>query len=110
MKINLEWNVFRYDINSREISKWNVFKHGGFYEDVIKVRRESKNKTTFSTKLRSKARYYFWSRCEYEIILGEWPPAPAGRNVEEKIDVYDQLDMNWEMFVDYLWRKMRNVK
>lgn len=43
--------------------------------------------------------YYFWSKCEYEIILSPW----TGRADDIKIDVYDQIMMNFDSFVDYCW-------
>lgn len=43
--------------------------------------------------------YYMWSKCEYEIILSPW----TGRADDIKIDVYDQIMMNFDKFVDYVW-------
>lgn len=43
--------------------------------------------------------YYFWSKCEYEIILSPW----AGQADDIKIDIYNQIMMNFDRFVDYCW-------
>ena len=43
--------------------------------------------------------YYMWSKCEYEIILSPL----TGRADDIKIDVYDQIMMNFDRFVDYCW-------
>ena len=43
--------------------------------------------------------YYFWSKCEYEIILSPW----TGRADDIKIDIYDQIMMNFDRFVGYVW-------
>lgn len=46
--------------------------------------------------------YWFWSKCEYEIVISPW----VGRNKEEaevKIDIYDQVMLNFNRFVDYCW-------
>ena len=45
-------------------------------------------------ELRRKCMYYFWSKCEYEVIVTGWPDTKT----ERKIDIYDQLDANWETF------------
>jgi len=45
-------------------------------------------------ELRRKCMYYFWSKCEYEVIVTGWPDT----NTERKIDIYQQLDANWELF------------
>lgn len=45
-------------------------------------------------ELRRKCQYYFWAKCEYEVIVTGWPDTKT----ERKIDIYDQLDANWETF------------
>lgn len=45
-------------------------------------------------ELRRKCMYYFWAKCEYEVIVTGWPDTKT----ERKIDIYDQLDANWETF------------
>ena len=27
-----------------------------------------------------------------------------------KIDVYDQIKLNWDLFVDYVWNERKNIK
>lgn len=45
-----------------------------------------------------KARYMYWSRCEYEIILVNWP----GKTKSKKIDVFDQIMMNIDIVTEIL--------
>jgi hypothetical protein len=40
----------------------------------------------------------FWSRCEWEIILMDWPC----QRHEEKWDVHRQISMNIDIIVDIL--------
>ena len=47
----------------------------------------------FKKFVKYKAQYQFWSRCEYEIILVDWPC----QKTEEKWDVYDQIMMNLDV-------------
>lgn len=47
----------------------------------------------FKKFVKDKAQYQFWSRCEYEIILVDWPC----QKTEEKWDVYDQIMMNLDI-------------
>ena len=44
--------------------------------------------------------YYMWSKSEYELILHPW----SGDANDVKIDIYDQVTMNWGSFVDYVWK------
>lgn len=104
------WNVYTFNINKRQFESYNVFSHAGFKKDINELLTNGQiNRTDFSKKLEDILRYYFWSRCEWEMIVSEWPPAPADKNVEVKVDVYDQIKLNWENFVQYCW-SYRNVE
>ena len=59
----------------------------------------------FEDGLKKYLMYYMWSKCEYEIILSPW----TGRADDIKIDVYDQIMMNWNSFVDYVW-SLKEIK
>ena len=58
----------------------------------------------FADGLKKYLMYYFWSKCEYEIILSPW----TGQADDIKIDVYDQIMMNFDRLVDYCWNERRN--
>lgn len=76
---------------------------------------------TFKSGLDLELHYYFWSKSEWEIILTSWPPyinkEEATRIAQEdvayytsvnlstdlKIDVYEQIAMNYSIFIDYVW-------
>lgn len=151
----LVWNVYREDFNAREIEVYNVFEHWGFLQDLAKglkkIDREEKKtrKTLCIDTLSARAKeefemniialtieticktcmYYFWSKCEHEVVVTRWPPyvsyedymdmtkeitdhnAKYGKNPltinawpvsSRKIDIYDQLRLNWEKFVGYI--------
>lgn len=129
-KLNLEWNVYISDFNSKKIKTYNIFNHGSFAEDVKKLCKEDITKEEFSEKLRKCVQYRYWSKAEWEIILTSWPPyidekeldrlnteheeyktkwghSPYALDVRptvgEKIDVYDQVMLNWSAFIDYVW-------
>lgn len=68
------WNVYIGDFNSGEIKEWNVFNHWAFYDDCVKAKKKfKKDKEAFAKEIRSSLMYYFWSKCEWEIILDHWP-------------------------------------
>ena len=124
----LTWNVLRHDVNRREIVAYNVFMHGGFSSDVLKLKSKKLKRDGFSEELSRIAQYYFWSKCEAEIVVSSWPVYISvaelsradseiavlrekyGRDpcvinispdVGAKIDIYYQLRLNWDAFVDY---------
>ncbi len=51
----------------------------------------------------NKCRYYFWSKCEYEVVVQGWP----NEKIEKKIDVFDQLKANWQVFVTLVFKELR---
>lgn len=95
----MEWYVYYHDFNAQKIIKWNVFNHGAFKKEINTLLKEKIDKDDFSEKLKREVMYYFWSKCEYEIILAPW----IGRADVTKIDIYDQIMMNFDRFVDYCW-------
>ena len=97
--IIIEWYVYYHDSNAQKIIKWNIFNHGSLKKEVDVLLKEKIDKNNFSEKLKRKVMYYFWSKCEYEIILSPW----TGRADDIKIDVYDQIMMSFDRFVDYCW-------
>lgn len=96
--ILIEWYVYYHDFNRNKIIKRNIFNNS-LRKEIEKIKIDSNSKEEFSEKLDSKMKYYFWSRCEYEVVV-------TGLFVDTdkvKIDIYDQLRMNWHAFVDYVW-------
>ena len=97
--ILIEWYVYHHDSNAQKIIKWNVFTHRIFKEEVTELLKRNLPKDEFAEELKNKLLYSFWSRCEYEIILSSW----VGYADNLKIDIYDQITMNWNSFVNYVW-------
>ena len=133
--MELEWNVFYHDVNKQKISTFNIFKHDGFYNDVQKSLKKFKDKDEFAEELRHDLAYYFWSKCEYEIVVTTFSPyitmdeldrlnherwlhkdkygtdfMRIGVNLDtgDKIDVYNQVMNNWDIFLDYVWNSKRH--
>ena len=95
---DMEWYVYYDDFNAGKIIKWNIFKHYSFDKDVEKLLKRKLSKDEFSEELRRTLMYYMWSKCEYEVIVTQ-----QHGDGYAKIDIYDQLRMNWNRFVDYVW-------
>lgn len=128
--MNLEWNVFRYDMNKDKITTFNIFNHWKFDEDIQKSLKKFKDKDEFAEQLRRDLRYYFWSKCEYEVIITSFPTYITMNELDRvnddrwnhkdrygtdymrinvspetgvKIDIYEQVMNNWDIFLDYVW-------
>lgn len=97
---NVEWNVFYYDFNAKEIKVLNVFNHGRYRKDVEDLLHKCTDMEEFSDKLKSVTMYYFWCKCEWETVIYPWV---GDDKAAKKIDVFWQLQNNWSRFVEYLW-------
>jgi len=120
----MTWNVYIQDANRKEIKVFNIFDHYSFNEEVQKLLKENLTYDEFSEKLNRTAQYYFWSKAEYEIVITSWVPHIDNEelnrlnferekrrtyryyvnlDVDEKVDIYDQLHLNWEQFCKYVY-------
>ena len=82
------YNVIVYNINLRRFEPYNILPY------LVREYKElEESPTTFEDVkdfILKKARYHWWARCEYEIILSDWPSS----GVQEKWDIYKQIEMN----------------
>ena len=108
----LTWNVYYGNFNSGEIEIHNVFRHGSFIADIKKALKKcGDDKEAFAQAVKRELMYYYWSKCEWEVIVSHWPPSEnTERWKPEKIDVYDQVMINWDIFMDYLWNNRAELK
>ena len=104
------WNVYyeQYCPN-RGIGVANIFDHPGFYDDCKKFARKYKDdREKFIDEVRRSLMYFYWSKCEWEIVITGWPPPREGSGFKEiKVDVYDQVKLNWDIFCDYIWNNRK---
>lgn len=109
MRKGLGWFVYYYSFNRQKIDVFNVFNHGGFRRDIEKYLTKYKNKDEFADKLKISLAYYFWSKCEWELIidiaednrifLSPWSGCREPDKV--KIDVTEDKGFNWSDFAKF---------
>lgn len=137
MSKELKWNVI-CEVNHK-IKEVNVLNAcWPFSIDLIKIKKECKdNFEEFSKAVESSLLYYYWGRCEWEVVICEWPAKTFknekeiqeyAKEIEEKkkrnewpvidigypepalkIDVYSQVMMNFNIFINYLWTNKRHI-
>lgn len=132
-KYSLTYYVYVENINKRKIEKYNVL-NDGIIEELLKHVDKFSDKKQFAEALEQIIMYHYWSRSEWEIILTDWPPhmkteelsklnsdvdkyqkdyghdpysITVNLSTAEKIDVYDQVMMNWNIFLDYAWENLK---
>lgn len=95
-----QFNVIHFNINANKFESYNVIPYLiQAYKEVVENHKKYPNneywkvpKTfdEFKQFVEKESQYQFWGRCEYEIILVDWPC----QKHEEKWDIYDQIMMN----------------
>lgn len=75
---------------------YNVIPY--LWSEYVKVKDELTFLDDVKEFIRKTSRYQWWSRCEYEIILSDWP----NQKVQEKWDIYDQIMMNLDIIANIL--------
>lgn len=107
--MELIWNVYIENINKRCIEIHNIFNHYMFMQDLREIYSELKDdKENFLYRVKRSLMYYYWSKCEWEIILSDWPPSEHFN--EMKISAYDQVMNNWHIFSEYIWENRDKLK
>lgn len=97
-----EWNVYRSNINGMKIETYNIFNHYAFRKDCEEAYEKYKNNAEeFSKAVENSLAYFFHYKCEWEIILSDFPPCKKFK--KEKVDVYHQVKLNWKTFITYVW-------
>ena len=91
-----EFNVCVYDCNSKKFITYNIIPYL-----LSAYNKKDKKPTTFEELkkfVKDESMYQFWARCEYEIILVDWPC----QELSKKIDVYQQIKMNLDTITNIL--------
>ena len=101
----IPFNVIEYDFNTQKFQAYDVMPYlVSVYEEskTQNYRKTPKTFEEFKKFVEKESQYQFWGRCEYEIILVDWPC----QKHEEKWDVYQQIMMNLDLVTRIL---MENV-
>lgn len=90
--------VKRYHEIELEASKCKTDTEFNEYKDALDYWKIPKSFDEFKKFVKKESAYQFWGRCEYEVILVDWPC----QGTEEKIDVYWQILMNLNLITRIL--------
>ena len=98
-----EYNVWVFNHNTQKIELYNILNHRAFAEEIDELLEECEDIKEFSKELHAEAVFYFWCKAEWEIIMVPWCGCRDEEKAQSKIDVFSQLDANWDVFVKMLW-------
>lgn len=107
MKITKDKHFYTivYNVNSRRPEAYDVIPY--ILNEIKEQRKRKYDKLIIKSNEDLKnailriAKYQFWARCEYEVIINEWPYQESDPMKNScKIDVYEQIKMNIDVIVD----------
>lgn len=98
-----KWYVFFHSHIDRKIKKLNIFDHPTFAVKFDKIRKKKLPRDEFEKEVNSILFYHFNSKYEYEVLISSLGDC---RKTEEeiKVDAYEQIMLNWDAFIDYIYR------
>ena len=107
------FNVINWDPNRKVFEPYNIIP---YFVDAYKERLENYKKypdnpywkpaktfKEFRQFVISEGHYQFWGRCEYEIILSDWPC----QKTEKKIDIWEQIEMNLDLVTEIVMEECK---
>lgn len=101
MEKKLVYNVLREGDKSIEL--YNIFDHMYLSIDELnRLKFESLDKEAFALRFKSRLRYCFWCKSKCELFISDIHEAWR----KKRIDIYDQLMLNYPLLVDYVWSNL----
>lgn len=101
--VELSWKVLNHDFNSDKIINYDIFWKGSAEEIAKRIKRDKIDSyEKFKESMRPFFMSSFWCRTEYEIMVS----GLHTRVEPTKIDVWRQIEMNYDLILKYIIYKM----
>lgn len=104
MKTNKkQFNVLIWDFNQKGLISYDVLPY--FRREYTSLEKNERpiTREQWVEFVRRKGMYMYWSRCEYEFLVCQWPPLPdLNEEKHIKIDVWQQIENNLNIVIDLL--------
>lgn len=97
---NLEYYALVWDSNKKEVTPINIFQNIRIQQDLNRICSKKLSKEEFKEEFKSALKSTYWSRVEYELNVSE---VFSKDEKYQKIDVWTQLEPNFDNLVDCLW-------
>lgn len=129
-KIKPTYYVYKESFNDNEIEKFNIFDHWRFLGHIENIFKKRPTKEQAAEEIKNCLFYFYGSKCEYEIIITSFPCYINNEELDkieeeklkhkreygyypyinqvkptigEKVDIRQQVLLNWDIFFDYVW-------
>lgn len=97
----IEFNVLYWDFNKDKPSPYDILPY--FREEYKKLKKKDRPVTREQWKefITRKGMYMYWARCEYEVIVSQWPPTDKSY----KLDIWKQIKANLDLIIEILMKE-----
>lgn len=118
-KKSLVWNVYRFSLAGDKVVVYNIFNHLGFADGMQKIIKKKYDRSAFANEVKSELIYHFCGKYQHEItisktandepndeneILVSHYPRYSDSKYDMRIDVYEQVMLNFDAFIDYIYK------
>lgn len=103
-----KFNVIIWDFNQNDLKIYDVLPY--FRERYKECRKKDRpiTRDEWVEFVRRKGVNRFWGQCQYEVQISAWPPHPIPeKNKHIKIDVWQQIENNFDIVVDLLMSEVK---
>lgn len=83
------YKVLKFNHTTKEIEFWDI---GPTLYQIYKDFPNPCSYTRFKKLLHDRLLSQFWKRCEYEVVVSDWP----NQTQKRKIDIFEQIKENWD--------------
>ena len=97
-----QFNVIIYDFNKDDYVPYDVIPY--LVDRYKECRSKPKIFKDFKNFIIAEAKYQWWSRCEYEIILVNFP----NNKTDKKVDIFWQIMLNIDLITEIVMNETLN--
>lgn len=97
---NLKFYILIDDFNRKTLEEYNIFQNVNmcqFIDEYEKEYKKDKDREKFLYELDRILKYSFWSKCEYEVEIGD-----LFDTYVKKVDVYQRVKPNINIIADLI--------
>ena len=106
-----KFNVLVWDINCNYLKTYDVLPYFRERYKKCKVKNRPITKEQWVDFVKGEGMRRFWGQCQYEIQISAWPPHPIPEKDKHiKIDVWQQIENNFDIVVDLLMSEIPKKK
>ena len=97
---DMHWFIMYYNSNAKQFQSYDVLKYKENF--IKKLKKKVTSREEFTEKMKLEMMYYFWSKCEWEVVLSNINNriimSPWVGPEDVTLDVTNKEDFNWVDF------------